>query len=96
MGKLIEHSVVTIVYEARYPSRTRSGLVGSFPRWCVAPIVHALAEVVEQANAEREPCAPFGRDEDLEVVFSSVAPFQPGTLLCDPTWMASHDFVAAL
>jgi hypothetical protein len=96
MGKLFEHSMLTIVYEVRYPTRTRSGLVGLFPVRSVDWIVRALADVVHQANAEREPSAPFGRDEYVEVVFSSVVPYVPGTLLVTPTWMASQDFVAAL
>lgn len=96
MGDLLEHSVLTIVYEARYPTHTRCGLVGSFSRVSYGAIVGALDAVVHQANAEREPCPPFGEDEYLEVVFSSVVPYLPGTRLVVPTWMASHDFIAAL
>ena len=93
---LVEHSVLTIVYEARYGTRTRYGLVGSFSRVSYGAIVGALDAVVHQANAEREPCPPFGEDEYVEVVFSSLVPYTPGTQLVTPTWMASHDFVAAL
>lgn len=94
---LLTHRMVTVVYEARYPTRCKSGLVGSFCLETIEPLANAIEEVVRQAEIEREPAPPLGRkNEYLEIVFASMVPHVSGTPLTKPQWLSPAEFTASL
>lgn len=93
---LLTHRMVTVFYEARYPFRTKTGLVGTFCLEPLEPLANAIEEVVRQAESEREPAPPFGRNEYLEILFASMVPHVTGTPLTKPQWLSPAEFTAAL
>lgn len=93
---LLTHRMVTVFYEAQYPTRTKTGLVGTFCLEPLEPLANAIEEVVRQAESEREPAPPFGGNEYLEIVFASMVPHVSGTPLANPHWLSPAEFTASL
>lgn len=96
VDNVFKHTVITVMYEARYPTRTKTGLVGTFCLESFDSVLSAVEEVAKQAESEREPCPPFGRLEYLEVLFATMAPHVAGAKLVVPTWMSPTEFTAAI
>lgn len=93
---LLTHRMITVLYEARYPFRTKTGLVGTFCLEPPEPLANAIEEVVRQAESEREPAPPFGRNEYLEILFASMVPHVSGTPLTKPQWLPPAEFTASV
>ena len=96
VDNVFRHTVTTVLYEVRFPNRTKTGLVGTFCLESFDSVLSAVEEVAKQAESEREPCPPFGRLEYLEVLFATMAPHVAGAKLVVPTWMSPTEFTAAI